>query len=237
MSSLAIIGIRSGSQEVKDKNIKLFCGKPLVHWAIQVAKKSKKIDRIIVSTDSEKYRDIVLESGAEAPFLRPDSISKSESREVDFIIHCLDWLRDNEGYVPNLFSRLAATSPLQLPDDVDRSIECLENDKRATSSMVVSETSQPPLKALKMDEDNKYLINYFSEADKGVVNRQELIPAYFRSNVITTRVSNFLKTGEQIGKKSIKVEISDERSIDINSELDFYLAEKIAEKFGLCLNN
>ena len=235
MSNLAIIGIRSGSRGVKDKNIRLFRGKPLVHWAIQVAKKSKKIDRVIVSTDSEKYRDIVLESGAEVPFLRPDSISKSESREVDFIIHCLDWLKDNEGYVPNLFSRLAATSPLQLPEDVDRSIKCLENNIKATSSMVVSETSQPPLKALKMDDDNKYLINYFSEADKGVVNRQELIPAYFRSNVITTRVSNFLKTKEQIGKKSIKVEISDERSIDINSELDFFLAEKVAEKLGLCL--
>ena len=62
MSNLAIIGIRSGSQGVKDKNIRLFRGKPLVHWAIQVAKKSKKIDRVIVSTDSEKYRDIVLES-------------------------------------------------------------------------------------------------------------------------------------------------------------------------------
>jgi CMP-N-acetylneuraminic acid synthetase len=70
-----------------------------------------------------------------------------------------------------------------------------------------------------------------------IVNRQELPVGYYRSNIITSRVSSFLETGNQIGERSIKVEIPIERSIDINSELDFYLAEKIAEKFGLCLNN
>ena len=70
-----------------------------------------------------------------------------------------------------------------------------------------------------------------------IVNRQELSMAYYRSNIITSRVSSFLETGNQIGEKSIKVEIPIERSIDINSELDFYLAEKIAEKYNLCSKN
>jgi CMP-N,N'-diacetyllegionaminic acid synthase len=235
MSNLAIIGIRSGSRGVINKNIKLFCGKPLVYWIIQSALKSIKLDKIIVSTDSEEYRDIVLDYGAEAPFLRSKQLSQDNSLEKEYLLHGLEWLYKNEGYRPNFVSRLQATSPLQLSEDIDRSIECLENDDSATSSMVVSETQQPPIKSLK--EQNGYLVPYFDESKREVVNRQELPTAYYRSNIITSRVSSFLKSGNQIGERSLKVEIPIERSVDINSELDFYLAEKIARKYNLCLMN
>ena len=235
MSNLAIIGIRSGSRGVINKNIKLFCGKPLIYWIIQNALKSTKLDKIIVSTDSEEYRDIVLDYGVEAPFLRPKQLSQDNSLEKEYLLHGLEWLYKNEGYRPKFVSRLQATSPLQLSEDIDRSIECLENDDTATSSMVVSETQQPPIKSLK--EQNGYLVPYFDESKREVVNRQELPTAYYRSNIITSRVSSFLKSGNQIGEKSLKVEIPIERSVDINSELDFFLAEKIAKKYNLCLMN
>ena len=228
MSNLAIIGIRKNSKSIKDKNIKNFCGKPLVYWIIQSALKSDKLDRIIVSTDSEEYRDIVLDYGVEVPFLRPKALSQDYSLEKDYLLHGLEWLYENEGYTPKFVTRLQATSPLQLSEDIDRSIECLESNKDATSSMVVSEALQPPMKALK--EKNGYLVPYFEESKKEIVNRQELPTAYYRSNIITSRVSSFLESGNQIGEKSLKVEIPIERSIDINSELDFYLAEKIAKK-------
>ena len=235
MSNLAIIGIRKNSKSIVDKNIKTFCGKPLVYWIIQSALKSDKLDRIVVSTDSEEYRDIVLDYGVEVLFLRPKALSQDNSLEKEYLLHGLEWLYKNEGYRPKFVSRLQATSPLQLPEDINRSIECLQNDDSATSSMVVSKAQQPPIKALK--QNGKYLNPYFRELGIEIVNRQELSMAYYRSNIITSRVSSFLETGNQIGEKSIKVEIPIERSIDINSELDFYLAEKIAEKFGLCLNN
>jgi CMP-N,N'-diacetyllegionaminic acid synthase len=230
-----MIGIRSGSQAIKDKNIKLFCGMPLVYWIIQAALGASKIDRVIVSTDSQKYNDLAKSFGAEVPFLRPKDISGNSSVEKDYLLHGLKWLNIHEGYVPNFISRLQATSPLQLPEDVDRSIECLENDDSATSSMVVSEAQQPPMKALK--NVGKYLVSYYDNSSSEIVNRQKLPMAYYRSNIITSRVSSFLETGNQIGEISIKVEIPIERSIDINSELDFYLAEKIARRYGLCSNN
>lgn len=235
MSNLAIIGIRKNSKSIVDKNIKTFCGKPLVYWIIQSALKSNKLDRIIVSTDSEEYRDIVLDYGVEVPFLRPKALSQDNSLEKEYLLHGLEWLYKNEGYRPKFVSRLQATSPLQLSEDVDKSIECLEKDNLATSSMVVSKAQQPPIKALK--QNGKYLNPYFRELGIEIVNRQELSMAYYRSNIITSRVSSFLETGNQIGEKSIKVEIPIERSIDINSELDFYLAEKIAEKYNLCSKN
>ena len=235
MSNLAIIGIRKNSKSIVDKNIKSFCGKPLVYWIIQNALKSNKLDRIIVSTDSEEYRDIVLDYGVEVPFLRPKALSQDNSLEKEYLLHGLEWLYKNEGYRPKFVSRLQATSPLQLPEDIDRSIECLQNDDSATSSMVVSKAQQPPIKSLK--QNGKYLNPYFRELGIEIVNRQELPVGYYRSNIITSRVSSFLETENQIGERSIKVEIRIERSIDINSELDFYLAEKIAEKYNLCLNN
>ena len=235
MSNLAIIGIRKNSKSIVDKNIKIFCGKPLVYWIIQSALKSDKLDRIIVSTDSEEYRDIVLDYGVEVPFLRPKALSQDNSLEKEYLLHGLEWLYKNEGYRPKFVSRLQATAPLQLPEDIDRSIECLQNDDSATSSMVVSKAQQPPIKSLK--QNGKYLNPYFRELGIEIVNRQELPVGYYRSNIITSRVLSFVETGNQIGERSIKVEIPVERSIDINSELDFYLAEKIAEKYNLCLNN
>jgi CMP-N-acetylneuraminic acid synthetase len=111
---------------------------------------------------------------------------------------------------------------------VDRAIECLESNKDATSSMVVSEALQPPMKALK--EKDGYLVSYYESRSQEIVNRQELPKAYYRSNIITSRVDDFLKTKNQVGDKSLKVEIPIERSLDINSELDFYLAEKVMKK-------
>ena len=235
MSNLAIIGIRKNSKSIKDKNIKNFCGKPLVYWIIKCALQSKKLDRIIVSTDSKKYRSIVKDMGVESPFLRPDVLSQDDSLEKDYLLHGLEWLYENEGYIPKFVTRLQATSPLQLSEDIDRSIECLESNKDATSSMVVSEALQPPMKALK--EKNGYLVSYYESKSQEIVNRQELPKAYYRSNIITSRVSNFLQTKNQIGEKSLKIEIPIERSFDINSNLDFWLAEIIAKKYNLCSNN
>jgi|TARA_R100000995_G_C3470216_1_gene117937 CMP-N-acetylneuraminic acid synthetase len=231
MSNLAIIGIRKNSKSIKDKNIKNFCGKPLVYWIIKCALQSKKLDRIIVSTDSEEYRDIVLNYGVEVPFLRPKALSQDNSLESDYLLHGLEWLYENEGYTPKFVTRLQATSPLQLSEDIDRSIECLESNKDATSSMVVSEALQPPMKALK--EKGGYLVSYYESKSQEIVNRQELSKAYYRSNIITSRVDDFLKTKNQVGDKSLKVEIPIERSLDINSELDFYLAEKVMKKNGV----
>ena len=231
---LAIIPARGGSKGLPGKNTKLFDGQPLICHTVKAALSSDLIDRVIVSTDSEDYRNIALESGAEVPFLRPSSISTDDAKEVDYILHCLNWLRENEGYQPDIVSRLQATSPLQLPDDIDRSIQCLEDDIQATSSMVVSKAMQPPMKAMKISEDN-YLIPYCSDIRTGeVVNRQGLTEGYFRSNIISSRCSLLLYSKEQIGNKAIKVEIPIERSIDINTDIDLFIAEKIAEKLSLC---
>ena len=89
---MGIIGIRSGSKGLPNKNIMELMEKPLVGWIIETAKKSKYINRIIVSTDTEEYASIAKKFGAETPFLRPPELSSDFSPEIDFIKNMIDWL-------------------------------------------------------------------------------------------------------------------------------------------------
>lgn len=231
---IAIIGIRSGSKSLKNKNIVKFRNKPLVYWIIKAANNSKLIDRVIISTDSEHYRKLCVSFGAEAPFLRPRNISGGNALEIEYILHCLRWLKRNEGYQPDIVSRLQATSPLQLSDDIDKSIKGLLNNPSATSSMVVSKSLQPPEKALKFDSNRKYIKPYLENSKPQIINRQKFSTSYHRANIISTPTKNLLSKGEQIGKKSIAIEIPQSRCIDINSKLDLFIAEQIAIKLNLC---
>ena len=127
---LGIIGARSGSKGLKNKNIKSFNGKPLISRIIGISLKSKYINRLIVSTDSEKYAKIARSFGAEIPYIRPKKISTDKSHELEFIKHLLKYLKQHENYVPNLIVRLLTTVPFQTTGDIDKSkSKILKNNK------------------------------------------------------------------------------------------------------------
>lgn len=146
---LSIIGIRSKSSELKNKNIRLLGNKHLVGWILGAAKKSKYINRVIVSTDSVKYQRIAKSYKAEVPFLRPKKLSAKNSNEIDFIKHTLDFLKKKENYTPDIVVRLLATVPFQKTKDIDRLIE-LVLKKKFDSAAVVTKAKQHPKKALKI---------------------------------------------------------------------------------------
>ena len=93
-SVLALIPARSGSKGVPDKNVRPLGGQPLIAWSIAAATRSQAIDRVIVSTDSDAYGRIAIKHGAEVPFLRPSELAADCSRDLEFILHALDWLDD-----------------------------------------------------------------------------------------------------------------------------------------------
>ena len=97
---IAIIPARSGSKSLVDKNIKELSGHPVIAYSIAVAKLSKKIDRVIVSTNSKKYAYIARQYGAEVPFIRPDEFSTDTSTDKDFLVHAMNWFKENEGTIP-----------------------------------------------------------------------------------------------------------------------------------------
>ena len=143
---LALIGIRSGSKGLKNKNIKKLGNKHLVGWIINAAKKSKYINRIIVSTDSKKYAKISKKYGAEVPFLRDKKYAKDDSNEIDFIKFTIKKLEKLENYNPHIIVRLLATCPFQRPTDIDKTISKVLQ-KNINSAVLISEAKQHPRKA------------------------------------------------------------------------------------------
>jgi CMP-N,N'-diacetyllegionaminic acid synthase len=235
MEVLAIIGIRSGSKGVINKNIKTLYGKPLVGWIIDAAQKSKSITRLIVSTDSQEYAKIVKELGVEVPCLRPKELASDTSTDLEYINHMLDWLLQNEGYIPDIVVRLMATVPLQSSEDIDELVDILKSDLSATSAVVISESRQHPMKALKIVDDKNgqgILVHYFTETGRDVtpVARQNYPKAYFRSNIVATRPETINTTNTLTGDKVKYHIIPQERAIDIDNDIDFSIAEMLLKK-------
>ncbi len=233
---LGIVGIRSGSLGVPDKNIKLLGGKPLVGWILEKAKKSKYVNRLIVSTDSKKYSEISISHGAEVPCLRPERLASDISPDIDYVKHMLDFLKNNENYVPDIVVRMMATVPFQSVDDIDSVIEILINDEKAESAVVIAEARQHPEKALKIITDNQggeKLVTYFSESSKKVtgVARQNYQTAYFRSNIIAFKTPVIYKTNSLTGNLVRYHIIPQERAVDIDNEIDFLICEKLINHF------
>ena len=122
MKILCLIPARSGSKGVPNKNIKLLGNKPLLAWSIEQALASKRVAnmRIIVSTDSEEYKQIAIKWGAEVPFLRPIKISQDLSTDYEFISHALVWFKNKENYIPDIILQLRPTQPCRKVEDIDK---------------------------------------------------------------------------------------------------------------------
>jgi len=235
---LGIIGARSGSKGVPDKNIRHLDGKPLVGRIIEKAKKSSYINRVVVSTDSSEYADIASYYGADVPFFRPKDLSTDRSPEFEYVKHALEWLKENEGYTPDIVVRMMSTVPLQSVEDIDACIAELLKDPDAQSAVVISESHQHPIKALKLIDDKKggkYLVTYFEESGREVtpLARQSYEKAYFRANIIAFRTEVVAETDSLTGDRVRYHIISQDRAVDIDSTTDFYIAEQLIKHLNI----
>jgi CMP-N,N'-diacetyllegionaminic acid synthase len=238
---LAVIGARSGSRGILDKNIRPLAGKPLMAWIIEASLASNHVGRTIVSTDSKEYAELAVEYGAEVPFLRPDEISTDDSQEIEYVKHAVKWLENEDGYWPDIVVRLQPTNPLQTPDDIDKCIELLLNDPEAASAQVITEARQQPSRALRLFEDGTrghYLGNFMTGTTVFAQphNRDTHGKAYFRANVVATRIDVLMRHNSQVGSRIRAHIIPQERALDIDTELDFLVAETIIARDGARLS-
>jgi CMP-N-acetylneuraminic acid synthetase len=222
---LAVIGQRSGSKGLKKKNIKLFGGIPLFAHILKSAKKSKLINRLIISTDSKSYQRLANKWGAESPYLRPKKLARDYSQELDFIKDLLKKLKKKEGYIPDIIVRLLATCPFQKSNDIDRLIKKVSSNAY-DSAVIISKSKQHPEKALKIIGDKrKFLSTYISNNPLKIgskLNRQKFKDAYYRSNVIACKSFVINKYNSLTSKKVGFIIIPP--SIDIDDKLDFEVA-------------
>ena len=150
---VAIIPARSGSKSVRDKNIALLAGFPVLAYSIAAARMSSMVGRIILSTDSERYAEIGRRFGAEVPFLRPTEISTDRSTDRQFMEHAMTWVRDHEGSVPELWMHLRPTTPLRDPTHLDEAVDLIRSCPAATALRSAHECSESPFKWFRLNAD------------------------------------------------------------------------------------
>ena len=222
---LALIPARGGSKGLPGKNTLSFHRKPLIAHSISQAFKSKYLDKVMVSTDSEKIAGVSRKHGACVPFLRPKSLASSKSNMSDVVIHALNYL-SRKGEEHDLILLLQPTSPLRVSGDIDKAIE-LYFVKKASAVVSVCPCEHHPWLSATLKQDLK-IEKLLGKVHK---NRQEL-PQYYRLNgaVFLIGVDIFKKAKTFLIKNSYAYVMPAERSVDIDSRLDFEFAELLAKK-------
>ena len=221
---LAIIPARSGSKSVVDKNIRLMGGKPMLAHSIAHAQASKYINRIIVSTDSEKYAEIARQYGAEVPFLRPAEYATDTALDIDVFLHALTWLGDRENYVPDVVVQLRPTYPIRDVRDIDAMVKMLLDDPQADSVRTIAPATEVAYKMWFLNEDGtiRPILTDIPEAYN--MPRQQLPKIYYQNasiDVIRPRV--ILEEHSMSGKKILGYLMK--HNFDIDTEEEFLRAD------------
>lgn len=200
---LGITPARAGSKGIPRKNIKTIAGKPLLAWTIEAAKKSKLIDRYIVSTEDKEIAGIAEKYGAEA-LDRPSGLARDETSTLAVLQHVVEQIPCNIAVL------LQTTSPVRGPGLIDECIkEFIDNgcDSLATGFMC------------------RYI-----EYGKNNLRRQDIGGFFYDDGNVCVIKANLIKKGDRFGKKIGKKIISRWENVEIDDDFDFWLAEKILQE-------
>ncbi len=223
MKNLAIIPARSGSKGIPDKNIKELCGKPLMAYTIEAAIKSACFDEVMVSTDSVKYADIAKQYGASVPFMRSSQTSSDTASSWDMVEEVLDSYQ-KVGKEFDSFCLLQPTSPLRTSEDIVSAYNLyIENASFAVVS--VCEAEHSPLWCGHLPE-NKEFVGFI---DPENIKQRQSGKVFYRLNgaIYIVNINKFSTERFLYKSGSFAYVMSQERSVDIDTAIDFKLAEAI----------
>ena len=223
---LAIIPARGGSKGIPHKNIMDLCGKPLISYSIEAAKRSKYIDYVLVSTDDVGIKEVSMKYGANVPFLRPEKISSDEAKSIDVVLHGIEFLK-NHGEKFDYVVLLQPTSPLRTHEDMDSAIELIL-EKKENSLVSLCQVDENPILMRTIEENNLKPILQFNGDN---LRRQDL-PTYYIFNgaLYINTVAMLLKENAFVNEKSIPYIMEKNKSVDIDTIIDAKLAEYILEE-------
>jgi CMP-N,N'-diacetyllegionaminic acid synthase len=196
---VALIPARSGSKGVPNKNIRLLGGHSLLEWSIAACLKTPLIDRVIVSTDSGEYADLARKLGAEAPFLRPASISGDRSTDYDFVVHALDWLASEEGE-PDFIVHIRPTTPIRDPMVIEAGIREFMAKPHATALRSVHRMPESAYKTFEIAEGGqlKRLGSSDTALDSANNARQQFPDTYQANGYVDVLAPSFIRRAHLI---------------------------------------
>jgi CMP-N,N'-diacetyllegionaminic acid synthase len=230
MKILAITLARGGSKGVPKKNIKLLDGLPLISYTIEAALKSTLIDRYIISTDDIEIKKIAEKYGAEVPFLRPAYLAQDSSSSVSALKHAVDWAEKDNEIKYDYIVELMCTNPFKTHEDIDACIRKILISNADSVIAVHKLDDHHPARIKKIINDR---IEDFCIQETPESRRQDLKPeAYIRSGAIyVIKRDHLMVENRRYGSfESRPYILSPNKVINIDTELDFIVAESIIKK-------
>jgi N-acylneuraminate cytidylyltransferase len=203
---IAVIPARGGSKGIPRKNIKLINGKPLLIWSILSAKNSKYIDKIIVSTEDKEIAAVSTSAGAEV-LERPKKYAADFATTIEVLQHAIKEIPDYD-----IIILLQPTSPLRTGGLIDEAIERFVKSKADTLA-------------------TGYICKDYEWGTKNNIPRQKLKGWFYDDGNIYIHKTDYLKQGNWTGKKKEKMIIEKKYNFEIDDEIDFYIVEKLMQKY------
>lgn len=222
---IAVICARGRSKGVPQKNIRLLGGKSLITYTLEQAKKFAYADRVIVSTDDEEIKSVAEKSGIEIPFLRPEELATDEVSVIPAIIHAVQMA---EGYWKEKYDiviNLSPTGPLRTVLDIELTLKMLVDTPGTDVVFSVSKSHDNPYFNM-VETDGRGYFNISKKSKKSIVRRQNVPEVYAMNGSIYGIWKRILFAEKSFFTKKTRVYIMPrERSIDIDNNIDFELAE------------
>ena len=218
---LAVIPARGGSKRIPRKNIRPFCGRPIIAWSITAALDSGCFDRVIVSTDDVEIAQVAIAAGAEAPFTRPAALSDDHSGTIPVVRHAIEW-QTTQGAAPDLVCCLYATAPFVVADDLRRGLDVLEH---SGSEFAFSVTKYPfPIqRAIRINAKGRVAM---FNPEQFSTRSQDLEEAYHDAGQFYWgRAQPWRSADTLFGPSSSAVVLASHRVQDIDTQDDWVRAE------------
>ncbi|MEK7248657.1 MAG: acylneuraminate cytidylyltransferase family protein [Chloroflexota bacterium] len=221
---VALVCARGGSKGLPGKNIRTLAGKPLIAWAIEAARAVPRVNRVIVSTDSEDIAAAARTAHAEVPFMRPAVLAQDDSPEWLVWRHALNYLKDSDGAYPDALLVVPTTAPLRSPLDLEH---CLDEFETGAADIVITVSAahrSPYYNMVRVLEGGGVGLVIAPEDE---VNRRQDAPTVYDMTTVAyvARPAFVLANNGMFEGRVRQVEVPVERAIDIDTLLDFRIAE------------
>lgn len=226
MSVIAFIFARGGSKGLVGKNIRQLQGKPLIAWSIEQALAVKRINRVIISTDSLDIAAVARKYGAEVPFIRPAELARDNSPEWLAWRHALTYMLETDGKLPEVMLSLPATAPLRLPIDIEN---CLDKYSECDVDMIITVTDahrSPYFNMVKSNDDGT--VGLVIPPPSAIARRQDVPKVFDMTTVAYVARPEFVMTHNSVFEGRVRaVHVPVERALDIDTIQDFQIAESL----------
>lgn len=224
MKTIAFIFARGGSKGLPGKNIRPLGGKPLIAWAIGHALAVKRIARVIVSTDCQEIAAVAREYGAEVPFIRPAELARDDSPEWLAWRHALNYLFESDSVMPDAMVSVPTTAPMRLPEDIEN---CLDEYQKGDVDTVITVTDahrSPYFNMVKIHADGT--VGLVIPPKSALARRQDVPQVFDMTTVAYVVRPEFVISHSAVFEGRVRhVHVPVERSLDIDTALDFRIAE------------